>query len=188
MEPSHMKLKGVDDWLSHWLKLQKKKKRPLTFTDSSNPQSNRVRPRKRPTRKGKERAPVVDSDSEGSAGDSDNATGNIEDGSDNGGMDNRTPQPKPSGSGGITDEASTVPPHPWSAIRSKATRRLFLQSLSDDKSYRLLMKLLLVAKVCANCVLYSRDTFIDSMIGWPVYWNPRTRVGKLEIAESLPSR
>jgi hypothetical protein len=64
---------------------------------------------------------------------------------------------------------------------------LFLQSLSDDKSYHLLMKLLLVAKVCANCVLYSRDTFINSMIGWPVHWNPWTRVGKLEIAESLSS-
>jgi hypothetical protein len=31
MEPSHMKAEGVDNWLKHWLKMQNKKKRPLTL-------------------------------------------------------------------------------------------------------------------------------------------------------------
>src|ERR1700752_4477391 len=35
MEPSHMKAKGVDDWLNHWLKLQKKGKQCVTLKDPS---------------------------------------------------------------------------------------------------------------------------------------------------------
>src|SRR6266481_8197711 len=38
-EPSHMKSDGVDAWLKHWLKLQKKKKRPLELKDPSHKSS-----------------------------------------------------------------------------------------------------------------------------------------------------
>jgi len=31
-----MKLDGIDAWLKHWLKLQKKKKRPLELKDPSH--------------------------------------------------------------------------------------------------------------------------------------------------------
>lgn len=30
-EPSHMKAEGVDEWLRHWLKLQRRNKRPLSL-------------------------------------------------------------------------------------------------------------------------------------------------------------
>ena len=154
---SNMQLKGVDDWLTHWLKLQKKGKLPLTFTDPSKPQPKRSQPRKWSMRKGKAHADVVNSDSEGSDDDLDDAApDNVQDGSDNSGMDDQETQPKPSGSSGISDDTSTLPPHPWSAIKSKSTRRAFLESLSDDKHYRSLIKLLLIAKVCANCTLHSR--------------------------------
>jgi hypothetical protein len=35
-EPSHMKSDGVDAWLQHWLKLQKRNKRPLILKDGSD--------------------------------------------------------------------------------------------------------------------------------------------------------
>src|ERR1700733_16123383 len=39
VDPSHMKAEGVDDWLKHWLKLQKKKKRPLILKSPTEPNS-----------------------------------------------------------------------------------------------------------------------------------------------------
>src|SRR5258705_10473989 len=38
-EPSHMKLDSVDFWLQHWLKLQKKGRRPLVMKDPSSKSS-----------------------------------------------------------------------------------------------------------------------------------------------------
>ena len=40
MEPSHMKAKGVDDWLRHWMKLQQKGKRPLILKALSDPEGS----------------------------------------------------------------------------------------------------------------------------------------------------
>src|ERR1700676_4576871 len=35
-EPSHMKSVGIDAWLQHWLKLQKKSRRPLVLKDPTD--------------------------------------------------------------------------------------------------------------------------------------------------------
>ena len=50
-EPSHMKSDGVDAWLQHWLKLQKRNKHPLILKDNSdkipsNPTSSSKQKRK----------------------------------------------------------------------------------------------------------------------------------------------
>ncbi|KIM79975.1 hypothetical protein PILCRDRAFT_9863 [Piloderma croceum F 1598] len=64
-EPSHMKSDGVDSWLRHWLKLQKKNKCPLVLKEHSDKQSDHNVPLQIiPKGKGKSRAQDVDSKDE----------------------------------------------------------------------------------------------------------------------------
>jgi hypothetical protein len=172
MDPSHMKAKGVDNWLKHWAKLQQKGKRPLTFKDPSDPQPNNARrPSKKSKGKGKQRAKHSDSESEESSGNSDDANtdagkkvGKIPKGkgvSGNATTEEGVNSGQTSRSGevsaetdrndnAVNDNAPGLPPAPCSAGKSKDYRRTFLESLSDDKNYRLLIKLLAVAKVRAS--------------------------------------
>ena len=45
-EPSHMKSVGIDAWLQHWLKLQKKSRRPLVLKDPTD-KSSELNPKSR---------------------------------------------------------------------------------------------------------------------------------------------
>ena len=52
-EPSHMKSDAVDTWLGHWLKIQKKGRRPLVLKNVSDGTSDRKANPIAPKRKGK---------------------------------------------------------------------------------------------------------------------------------------
>jgi hypothetical protein len=190
MDPSHMKAKGVDDWLKHWLKLQNRRKRPLTFKNPSDSLPNPpARPRKASKGKGKKRAEVDDSSSEDSDKHSDDAAqeemkrktalGNhraVQDKS----HPSKTGAPrnaKAGGSGVIPDQpvddadtdtvsnASGVPFAPCSAAKSRETRHVFLESLSDDKQYRQLIRVLIVAQVCAFNLSHNLYTSTNLITG-----------------------
>ena len=151
MEPSHMKAKGVDDWLRHWMKLQQKGKQPLILKALSDPEgSPSVKSRK--DRKGKCKQRDSDDDSEADevndGGTPDNSKGkktchkgkdDFEDVDDDSGSDN---QPMPDGA-----DAPNLPFAPNSTAKTKETHYKFLTSLSEDKNYLLLIRLLLAAKV-----------------------------------------
>lgn len=53
-DPSHMKSKAVDAWLQHWLKMQRKDRRPLVLKDGSNKPSELADPPIVSRRKGKQ--------------------------------------------------------------------------------------------------------------------------------------
>jgi len=162
-----MKAQGVDDWLKHWFKLQKKNKRPLTLKDQSKAESNATV--KRPRGKGKQRAEPEDSDNEWSdiedVANDDESTGTVkpsesskanrkgeaepEDPADeqSGGEDAvNDDEPATTGPDANGDTAN-LPPAPCSVGRSTDTRRAFLESLSEDRNYRLLIRLLDAANV-----------------------------------------
>jgi hypothetical protein len=139
-----MKSDGVDAWLKHWLKLQKKNKRPLVLKGPADrtpevvPKSNNVSKRKA----GKGKARYIDSD------DSDDV--DDEDKSDDGKPNETTPEPSthPTGRNDEAEsDAKILPPSPLSASKTRKTRRTFLESLSNDENYQKLLLLLYVAKV-----------------------------------------
>src|SRR6202789_1920806 len=63
-EPSHMKSDGVDAWLRHWLKLQKKNKHPLVLKNPSDKPSDHHAPQIVSKGKGKKKAKAKDIDSD----------------------------------------------------------------------------------------------------------------------------
>jgi len=121
-----MKSNGVDAWLQHWLKMQKKGKRPLVLKDSSDRNTKVVDRRTAKKSKGgyiepdnDEEAPHIDDDA-----------------SD--GRDTRELQ---------AADGLLVPKSPSSVSPNESRRRIFLKSLSDDVHYKELLLLLLAAKV-----------------------------------------
>jgi hypothetical protein len=113
-EPSHMTLESVDCWLRHWLKLQKKGKRPLVVKD--------------PTAKSSQPWPASQSISkhQGRRAKAPNATGDISDDSPMVGMP---------ADGDIAE--STIPPiashRPQSVIRSsKGKGKQVMNTAQDD--------------------------------------------------------
>lgn len=202
MEPSHMKAEGVEDWLKHWLKMQQRKRRPLTLkyiTEDHLP--NRKPTTQRPKAGGNEKAKAksapqsskdkndsdsaASSDAESSAEsseeggeESDGESGEERDeedatkikgkgkkaankGSSNGKEHTNDCSDEEEDDGanksnlvntsanptGVAQDDPTLPPSPSSAAQSKETRHAFLKSLSDDKNYRQLVRLLYAAKV-----------------------------------------
>jgi hypothetical protein len=142
MEPSHMKAEGVDDWLKHWLKMQNKKKRPLTLKKPSEAPSDQLKVLSLSSRgKGKGKARAVSLSSSDEESDED-------DFDDQKGVDNKAVADD---DGDTPKAGSSFPPTPASAAASKETRLAFLKSLSDDKSYRQLLRLLLAANVSRYC-------------------------------------
>jgi hypothetical protein len=142
-EPSHMKSDGVDAWLQHWLKLQKKKKRPLELKDPSNKSSEPLpttsaghkRKAKRPKDQYIETDDSNDEESSNEAG-------------DGGSNEDRSNTTNPDGQHPNGDTQPTVlPPSPSSASLTRDSRRTFLQSLSDDKKYQRMIGLLGAAEV-----------------------------------------
>jgi hypothetical protein len=133
-----MKSDGVDSWLRHWLKMQRKGSRPLVLKASSDKPSDahgNTRKTLVDRRKGKKpNAGYVEPDE-------DDEVNNI------------------------TDDVSGLlfSQSPRSVAPISKSRRTFLTSLSDDKHYKNLLLLLFAAKV-SN--LLSKSTSIDKWIGW----------------------
>jgi len=156
-EPSHMKSDGVDAWLQHWLKFQKRNKRPLVLKDMSDAiQSN---PTTTSKGKGKAKAPKAPSiDDDNSDDEADEVHTNpttapkvkakapkapsIDDGnSDDNAVD------EDSNNNHSTTDANRLLPTPLSASETRKTRREFLATLSDDPKYQQSLLLLRAAKV-----------------------------------------
>ncbi|KIM91745.1 hypothetical protein PILCRDRAFT_851 [Piloderma croceum F 1598] len=122
-----MKSEGVDAWLKHWLKMQKKGSRPLVLKDGSNKPSEanvNTHPKIVDRRKGKKRYVEPDNDDEVDDGVLDAARAN-----------------KKKGTDGLSLLKS---PHSVGPISQ--SRLTFLASLSDDKHYKNLLSLLFAAK------------------------------------------
>ena len=143
-EPSHMKSDGVDAWLKHWLKLQKKNKRPLVLKRPSDEildtSSTSASGLKSKGKKGK--AWYVEPD--------DPANEEMDHPSDNSGVEGD--ESENSGRPSNTDKAMTTNvteplPTPYSASDNRRTRRQFLVLLSANNNYKQLMLLLHITKV-----------------------------------------
>ena len=140
-----MKSDGVDAWLKHWLKLQKKNKHPLVLKRPSDEildtSSTSASGLKLKGKKGK--APYIEPD--------DSANKEMDDQSDNGRVEGD--ESENSGQPSNTDKAMTTNvaellPTPYSASNNQCTWQQFLVSLSADNNYKRLMLLLHIAKVC----------------------------------------
>ena len=122
-----MKSDAVDAWLQHWLKMQKRNKRPLVLKDDSD--ETHTNPTAASKRKPKaSKAQSIDGD------DSDDAAVD---------KDNNT---NPSNTYNANADAA-LPPTPLSASETRNSRRTFLATLSDDQNYQKLLLLLRAAKV-----------------------------------------
>ena len=139
-----MKSDGVDAWLKHWLKLQKKNKRPLVLKRPSDEildtSSTSASGFKSKGKKGK--AQYVEPD--------DPANEEMDHPSDNSGVEGD--ESENSGRPSNTDKAMTtnvaeLPPTPYSVSDNRRTQRQFLVSLSADNNYKRLILLLHIAKV-----------------------------------------
>lgn len=158
MDPSHMKAQGVEDWLKHWFKAQNQGKRPLTLRDPKDAAEKESTLHSAAVKggskgKGKEKArdtpePSVDddSDAEDSDGNPDTDDKDADSGSDPG-TNNTASHQDDDDEIDNGEKTLGLPLPPSSAASSKATRRAFLASLSDDKNYRTLIRLLDAAKV-----------------------------------------
>ena len=139
-----MKSDGVDAWLKHWLKLQKKNKRPLVLKRPSDEildtSSTSASGLKSKGKKGK--AWYVEPD--------DPANKEMDHPSDNSGVEGD--ESENLGRPSNTDKAMTTNvaeplPTPYSASDNRCTQRQFLVLLSANNNYKWLMLLLHIAKV-----------------------------------------
>jgi hypothetical protein len=140
-EPSHMKSDGVDAWLKHWLKMQKKGSTPLVLKDGSDKSSEshvNKDPKIVDRRKGKKRYVEPDSDDEATE--------------INDGVLDAARAKKKKGTDG-----PSLPKSPYSVGTISQSRRTFLASLSDDKHYKNLLLLLSATKV-SNSLSESSST------------------------------
>lgn len=149
-EPSHMKSDGVDAWLKHWLKLQKKNKRPLELKDPSNKSlqsfvTTAAAPR-RTVKRSKDQY-IESDDADDDEIDEEDDGGSNEDASNTTNRRDHNSDDDP--------QAIVLPPSPSTASQTRQSRRAFLQSLSDDKKYRKLIRLLGAAKVSNQSSLLS---------------------------------
>jgi hypothetical protein len=147
-EPSHMKSKGVDALLKHWLKLQKKSKCPLVLRGPAD-QSPKLRQgpnnvSKQKTGKGKGKAHYIESeDSDDEETEDRSDTGRVNEGNTElsvrhtGQSNERAPD----------DVMLLLPPSPLSVSKNRKTHHAFLRSLSNDDNYKKLLLLLRAAKV-----------------------------------------
>jgi hypothetical protein len=126
-----MKSSGVDAWLQHWLKMQRKGKHPLALKEPSDKNRDAT---KEPTikdrrnmKKSKPGYVEPDEDDEMNMDDSisDAAQTNAKGGSD----------------------GPLVPKSPHDVASTRSSRRKFLASLSDNLDYKKLLLLLLATKV-----------------------------------------
>jgi hypothetical protein len=136
-----MKSKGVDLWLRHWLRLQKRNKYPLVLKDRSDKPSDRhAPPQIVPKGKGKSKAREVNSNNdEETDSDADNS------------VSNPALSPSPPTDTGTNmegdDHIKSLPKSPSSAACNRISCHAFLTSLSNDKNYKKLLLLLEAADV-----------------------------------------
>jgi hypothetical protein len=150
-EPSRMKSDAVNAWLKHWLRLQKRDKRPLVLKDRSDRSSEThantpaITKKHMGRGKGKGKGRYVESD------ESDDEE--MEDTEDESGPNQlgtkgkRTGQPASPTDDEGNGHGTVLPQSPKSAADSRRARREFLISLSEDVQYHQLLLLLRVAKV-----------------------------------------
>jgi hypothetical protein len=203
IEPSHMKAQGVDDWLKHWLKLQTKGKRPLTLKDPSEgqatsptPPSDRAKGKK--SRKGKEKArdtPETSADEQGDgqvSGDDgddnekDAESGQEDDKSSSGENDQRAETVDSDAPG--AENALGLPLAPSSAAKSKETRRAFLNTLSSDKNYRQLIRLLDAAKVNTHSPSHFHSLSDNLHQVRTSHGEAWPELGNLDVEDEFPSK
>ena len=123
-----MKSNGVDAWLKHWLKMQKKGSRPLVLKDGLNKPSKanvNTHPKILDRQKGKKHYVKPDNDDEVNDGVLDVACANKKKGTD----------------------SLSLPKSPHSVGPISQSSLTFLTSLYDDKYYKNLLSLLFAAKV-----------------------------------------
>ena len=144
-EPSYMKSEAVNAWLKHWLKMQKKGKRPLVLKTKTDPSSEtRTTVATTSKGKGKKKAYIEESDDAEDAedaerSDSEKSRSEVE--------KSPTPECDTAREKKQNSNVLILPASPRSAGSNHRTRRTFLKSLSDDKNYQLLLRLLVAAKV-----------------------------------------
>lgn len=139
-----MTSKGVDCWLRHWLKIQKKGEHPLVLRDPTAQPSKGVPNSAVVSKRKATRSKVWNIDSE-EAEDRQTADA-LSDGGEAPAMPETTSDHASDRLGGASDAmALLVSPH--SASESHTTRRTFLESLSTDVNYAELIHLLNVSPV-----------------------------------------
>ena len=171
-----MKSDGVDAWLHHWLKLQKKGRRPLVV---KNPADKSSEARQKPTtlskRKAKRaKARYIDSDD---AGDQEMA-----DKSDDGGTNAGSDGPPAQRTGQATegpDDDKVLPPAPSTASATRKPHRTFLATLSNDTNYKKLQQLLYAAKVSKQ--ILAPTSLADRCPGWRSLGGLPSSMGNVEI-------
>ena len=136
-----MKSDGVDSWLRHWLKLQKKNKCPLVLKEHSDEQYDHdAPPQIVPKGKGKAKARDVNSDDEEEM-----------DYDGNNSISNSALPPDPPIDTGTNadggDRIKSLPKSPSSAAHNRMSCCTFLTLLSNDKNYKQLLLLLKAANV-----------------------------------------
>jgi len=120
-----MKSSGVDAWLQHWLKMQRKGKRPLALKERSDKNHDAT---KEPT--------IMDRRNLKSK------RGYIEPDEDD---DSILDAARTNEKGGT--DGTLVPKSPHDVAPTRTSRRKFLASLSDNQDYKKLLLLLLATKV-----------------------------------------
>lgn len=139
-DPSHMKSDGVDAWLRHWLKLQKKGRRPLVLRDPTDRSSERIPKSKAATKRkaSQGKARYIEPDES-----DDQDIGNE--------SESEESEEPPHGEG----PANALVLSPFSASTTRKTRRAFLESLSNDTNYKKLQLLLYAAKVSEHVLAHT---------------------------------
>jgi len=149
-----MKSDAVDAWLQHWLKLQKKNKRPLVLKERPDKPAE-SRPAQESQRKG----------NRSSARPTERGKTSVEERDDADSNNANTDAPTNTASTGRTqnEEATTLtlPPSPKSAAFSRKSRRTFLESLSDNEHYQKMLLLLRAAKVSHLYIRLNKLTIVQ---------------------------
>jgi hypothetical protein len=164
-EPSHMKSDGVDAWLQHWLKLQKRNKHPLILKDNSDKIPSNPKLLSKQKRKAKASTPQSTDDTTSDEEPTDGANDDDEESADRANNDNEESADEANDDDGEAAEggnndydksdtdnnghntANMLPLSPLSASETRIARREFLATLSEDENYQSLLLMLSAAQV-----------------------------------------
>jgi hypothetical protein len=140
-EPSHMKSESVDCWLTHWLQIQDRGRRPLVVKDPTKISSQ---PHPKPKIVSKQKV------KRSGAQDTDN-----HDPDDSNGQEHSEKLAKGAMMDGDESQGTVSPASPLSASDNRNTRREFLKSLSSDTNYLNLLHVLDHTRVSREVLLSS---------------------------------
>jgi hypothetical protein len=135
-----MKSDGVDAWLRHWLKLQKKGRRPLVLRDPTDRSSERIPKLKAVTKRkaSQGKAQYIET----------NESDDQDIGNESESEESKEP---PRGEG----PANALVLSPFSASATQKTRHTCLESLSNDANYKKLQLLLYAAKLSEHVLAHT---------------------------------